>query len=155
MMPMSSTPTPSTPASVPRPGTDSRPARSTGERAWSLGVAALSVAGAASLAWIPSGVLRTHPGVTLMLLLSFAIGGVVADAVWNARPWREVATKTATGVITLFVVIKHLDIFWTHGMDPEFALVPRVIRLVMLVPLFVLSLRSGRRTPRPRPASAD
>lgn len=134
---------------------EARTRRPRADVAWSLYLAALSGAGVVALALVPGAMLRVHTGLSLMLLLTFALGGVVADAVWKARPWRWVAVYVSTATAGLFTMIKYAEVLWTPAGEPMFAPAPRIIRLLLVLSLFALSLRRehGTRQSRPRPVS--
>ena len=126
------------------------------DAAWTLLLAALSVAGAVTLVLTPAEALRAHALTAFPLVLTFALGGVVADAVWKERPWRAPATLWATLLAMVFSATKYLEMVWIPHDAPHLATAPRVIRMLMIVALYALTMRQRHEhdvpTPRPRPA---
>ena len=129
------------------------PRRTRGQAAWGLWLAALAVAGAVALARVPPAMLRSHPATALALLLSAACCGVVAEAEWRVRPWREVAANAAFCALMFFTLAKYADMAWQGEADSPFPLAPRIIRMVMLTSFGVLDFWPISRRP-PRGAGA-
>lgn len=94
--------------------------RTPADARWSLVLAGLCMAGAATLAWTPTAVLLARIAVPV------------------------------------FTVGKHVEQWFTHDAVP-FAPWTRVIWLLMLLPLYAISvrteIRAETRVPRPRPTS--
>jgi hypothetical protein len=124
------------------------------DAAWTLLLAALSAAGAVTLVLTPSEVLRAHALAAFTLVLTFALGGVVADAMWNGRPWRWPAAVWASLLVMVFSTARYVEMLWIPDGAPELALAPRVLRVLMMVALFALTMRHRQDvdTPRPRPS---
>ena len=114
---------------------------------WSAWIGGLAVAGAVMMALTPAAVLHAHPGTALILVLTFMLGALVADAQWNARPWRATATRAATATVGLFALMKFVEgIVTGEGQLSEFG-PSRVLRMVLLISLIVLETRTRRSTP--------
>ena len=112
---------------------------------WSVWIGGLAMAGAVMMARTPAAVLHAHPGTALTLVLTFALGALVADAQWNGRPWRATATRAATATVGLFALMKFAEGIIT-GEDQQFG-APRVLRMLLLVSLVVLDARVHRSAP--------
>lgn len=123
------------------------PGRTRGQAVWGLWLATL--AGAVALARVPPAMLRSHPATALALLLSTACCGLVAEAEWKVRPWREVAANAAFCALMFFTLAKYADRVWQDEAASPFPLAPRIIRMVMLTSLGVLDFwLISRRPPR-------
>lgn len=127
--------------------------RTPGATRWSLYLAALTLAGAGILAFVPQAVQRSHPATSLAMLLAVASCGVMAEAVWNMRPWQLRTLVGAAVAAAAFVLVGYVDGAWIHGTFPREA---RVLGMVMLASLGLLFIHvrlpaSVRGGPNPPP----
>jgi hypothetical protein len=117
--------------------------RTPGARAWAIYLGALTLVGAYTLALLPRAAARSHPASSLAMLFAVASCGVMAEAVWNVRPWQYRALVGAATAAAALAVVRYADTAMAARGEPSFPPEPRVIGMVMLVSLGLLFIHVG------------